>query len=130
MPLFGPRPVALIFARKVSPEIIDVLKKIDAATAANSERRMASCAVFCSSDEALPRQLAQVAKEANLSQTVLATFDTAGPARYKINPEVDVTVLLYRHSKVEANHVYKKGELSAAEADKILRDLPKILTDD
>jgi hypothetical protein len=127
---FGPRPVALIFARAVSPEIIELLKKLDACTAANSERRLASCAVFCSNDEGLPRQLDQVAKDTNLSHIVLATFNVAGPPRYKINPEADVTVVVYRHSRVEANHVYKKGQFNATEAEKVINDLPKILTDD
>jgi hypothetical protein len=36
--------------------------------------------------------------------------------------------VLYREHEVKANHAFRKGELTAAAAEKILSDLPKILT--
>ena len=41
---FGMRPVVMIFARQVSPELVGLLKRVNAAVAADSEGRLASFA--------------------------------------------------------------------------------------
>ena len=41
--------------------------------------------------------------------------------------DADVTVLLYVGRKVKANFAFEKGKLSAAEVEKVLKELPKIL---
>ena len=50
-----------------------------------------------------------------------------GPEEFKISPEAEVTVTIYRDGKVEATHAYGKGELSQAQIDAILKDTGKIL---
>jgi len=127
---FGARPVVMIFAREVTPQLVELLKKVDAATVANDDKRLGSFAVVCSNDEALPGQLAQFAKGQQLDHTILATYEAAGPARYHLSPEAQVTVVLYRHLTVKANHAFKKGELTGADIDKIIADLPKILAEE
>jgi hypothetical protein len=49
-----------------------------------------------------------------------------GPKSYNLSKEADVTVLLYKRQKVEANHAFKKGELSEEGLESILADVPKI----
>jgi hypothetical protein len=125
---FGTNPVVMIFAREASPQLVSLLKRVDAATAAHGDDSVGSCAIFCNDAEGLPEQLDQLAKQTNLNHIVLATFAADGPSRYKIAPDADVTVLLYTHGTVKANHSFKTGELTEASIETIMADLPLILT--
>ena len=49
-----------------------------------------------------------------------------GPEHYQVARQADVTVLMWRESKVEVNHAYK-GELTEKELLTIVADIPKIL---
>jgi hypothetical protein len=124
----GTHPVVMIFARETSPQLNSLLKRIDAATAAHEDNSMGSCAIFCNDAQGLPGQLAQLAKESNLNHIILATFAGAGPPRYNIAPDADVTVLLYSRCTVKANHSFKRDELTEAGIQTILADLPLILS--
>jgi hypothetical protein len=124
----GTNPVVMIFAREASPQLVNLLKRVDAATAAHRDDSLGSCAIFCDDAEGLPGQLAQLAKQSELNHTIIATFATAGPPRYKIAPDADVTVLLYTHCSVKANHSFRKGELTEASIESIMADLPLILS--
>jgi hypothetical protein len=126
----GPRPVAMIFAREISPAVVALIKKIDAATAAHTDCRMGSFIVFCNEAEGLPKQLAELARKENLKNIILSTFAVGGPANYHLAPEADVTVVLYTHFTVKANHAFSKGEMSSKDIDKIIADVAKILPQD
>jgi hypothetical protein len=123
----GTNPVVMIFARETTPQLVTLLKRVDAATLAHGNESLGSCAIFCSDAAGLPGQLAQLAKQSHLNQIILATFAASGPPRYKIAPDADVTVLLYTHGTVKANHSFKRGELGAGNIDTIMADLPLIL---
>jgi hypothetical protein len=127
---YGPRPVAMIFAREANPAVIALMKKIDAATAAHSDARMGSFIVFCNEAEGLPRQLAELAGKENLKDIILSTYATGGPASYHLAPEAEVTVVLYSHFTVKANHAFNKGAMTEADIDRIVADVPKILSQD
>ena len=124
----GTNPVVMIFARELTPEVVGLLRRVDAATAAHGNSSMGSCAIFCSDAEGLPEKLSRFAKQYNLNQTILATCASAGPPRYKIAADADVTVVLYTSCTVKANHSFKKGELTEASIETIMADLPLILT--
>jgi hypothetical protein len=125
----GTNPVVMIFARDTSPALTQLLQRVDAATGAHANDSMGSCAIFCT-DEQIGGNLAQLARQSNLTNTILATYEPSGPARYKLAPEAEVTVLVYTHCVVKANHSFRKGELTQAGIDKILADLPLILSQD
>ena len=69
----------MIFAREVSDSLTSLVKKIDAATAENSEKKMGSFVVFLSDDEKLADQLKTLAEKSNLKNTILAVDNVAGP---------------------------------------------------
>jgi hypothetical protein len=125
----GTHPVVMIFAREATPQVVSLLKRVDAATAAHGEESMGSCAIFCNDAPGLPGQLAQLAKQSNLNNIILATLAAVGPPRYQIAADAEVTVLLYTRGTVKANHAFKKGELTEANVQTILTDLPLILSD-
>jgi hypothetical protein len=122
----GTRPVVMIFAREMTPQLLDLLKRVDVATAAQGDGSLGSCAIFCNDAEGVPAQLAQLAKQNNLNHIILATFAATGPPRYQIAADADVAVLLYTHCTVKANHSFKKGELTGASIETIIADLPLI----
>jgi len=127
---FGPRPVAMVFAREASPAVVALLKKLDAATAAHQDGRLASAVIVLSDDREAPAALKTLVEREGIKNTILALDGPAGPASYKIAAEADVTVILYTHHAVKANHAFRKGELSAAATDAVIADLAKILVEE
>jgi hypothetical protein len=102
-----------------------LVKKIDETNASNGG--MASCVVFCSDEEGLDKKLKELAGKEKLKKTILTIDNPAGPGEYRIAKDAEVTVLVYRDKTVSANLAFKKGELKAADADKVLAELGKIL---
>ncbi len=119
----------MIFAREISKPVTSLVKKIDAATAKNSDARMASFAVFLSDDEGLDKKLKEWADKEKIKKTALTIDNPAGPSGYHIAKDADVTVLLYVKKNVKANYAFKKGELKGKDIEKIVGDLSRILPD-
>jgi len=118
----------MIFAREVSDSLTSLVKKIDAATAANSKCKMGSFVVFCSDDDdALKGKLKDLAAKEDLKKIVLTIDQPDGPKAYKVAKDAEVTVILYNQRKVESNHAFKKGELDDKAIEAIVADLKKIL---
>jgi hypothetical protein len=123
----GNNPVAMIFARDTSEQLVSLISKLDAETIKNKEKKMGSFAVFCNDAEGLDSKLKDVAKSQNLKAFVLAIDNPTGPEPYKIAKDADVTVVLYNKSKVIANYSFKKGELKSSDVEKIVSDVSKIV---
>jgi hypothetical protein len=124
----GNNPVAMIFARKCTPELNTLIKKIDAETVKNKDAKMGSFVVFLSDDGDLAKKLEQVAKKDNLKECVLSIDDNpAGPKGYNVAKDADVTVVLYVERQVKANYAFKDGELKEKDVEKIVSDVSKIL---
>src|SRR5260370_35373579 len=100
----------MIFARKACDDLTILVRKLDAATTANSKAKMGSFVVFCSDDDSLKDKLQQLAKKEDLKKIVLSIDNPAGPEKYKIAKDAEVTVVLYNEHKVMANHAFRKGE--------------------
>jgi hypothetical protein len=123
----GPNPVAVVFAREVTPEVTKLIKKLDGCTIKNSECRMGSYVVFLSDKEGLENELKSMADNQKLEKIILSIDNPAGPQKYKISKGADVTVLLYTEHTVKANYAFKKGELKDKDIEAIAKDVPKIL---
>ena len=123
----GNNPVIMIFAREPNETVTKLIQKVDEVTAKNKDARMGSFVVFCSSDKGLEKELTTLAKKLDLKKCVLAIDNPAGPDKYEVARDADVTVVLYVKSTVKANHAFKKGELKEKDIDTILADVSKIL---
>ncbi len=117
----------MIFARKVSDPLVSLVKEIDAATEKNSDCRMGSFVVFLNDEEGLAEKLKTLAEKENIDKCVLTIDNPAGPKKFMIAKEADVTVLLYNKQVVQANHAFGPGELNAAAIKTIVGDIKKIL---
>jgi len=120
-------PVAVVFAREATPEIAKLLKQLDVVTVKNEKANMGSYAVFCSDKEGLDKQLEKLASDQKLSQLILSIDNPAGPEKYKIARDADVTVVLYTNFEVRANHSFRKGQLNDTAIAKIVADVAKIV---
>jgi hypothetical protein len=123
----GANPVVMVCAREITPAVLSLVKRIDAATAAHRDDHMGSFAVFLSDAPGLPTTLKVFADREGVRSTILCTHPPAGPPTYRIATDAAVTVVLYDHHTVRANYAFRAGELALTAADAILADLPKIL---
>lgn len=123
----GNHPVAMIFAREVTPALGNLIKKIDEVTVQNKDTGMGAFVVFCSNEEGLEGKLVKMAEKANLNKVVLSIDNPAGPKDYNVAKDADVTVVLYTKRTVKANHAFAKGELNDKAIEKIVADVSKIV---
>jgi len=123
----GDNPVAMIFAREVTPEVAKLIKKIDEATEKNKGADMGSFVVFCSDDSGLEKKLKELASENKIKDTVLSIDNPAGPKGYNVAKDADVTVVLYVKRTAKVNHAFKKGQLNDKAIDKIVSEIPSII---
>jgi hypothetical protein len=103
----------MVFARQISAPLSDLIQKLNAVTGKHRDAKLGSFVVFLGTRAKLEPGLKELDKKLGLEHTVLAIDAPPGPEAYQINPNADVTVLLYTDFKVEANHAFKKGELDA-----------------
>lgn len=120
----------MIFARKSSPALASLVKQLDAQLAAHEDQKLVAFVNFLGDDAAaLEQQAAKLGADEAIERVALVVpADHAnGPPGLEISPDAEVTVVLYRHTTVEANHAYAAGEFQASSVQQILEDLPKIL---
>jgi hypothetical protein len=122
----GGNPVAVVFAREATPAVAKLLKQLDEATVKHAKAEMGSYAVFCNDKDGLDKQLVKLAAEQKLTKLILSIDNPAGPEKYGISKDAEVTVLLYNDHKVLANHSFKKGDLNDSAITKIVADVSKI----
>jgi hypothetical protein len=123
----GANPVAIIFARRVTPELTNLIRQIDQATDKNKERRMGSFVVFLSESDNLETKLKELAKKEKIQHSILTIDNPEGPENYNIAQEAEVTVVLYAKLTVKANHAFKRGDLNNKAIEAIVADLSKVL---
>lgn len=126
---YGSRPVVAVFAREVSPAVIQLIKTIDRATSMNREKGLGSYVVFCSDADGVGRQLQAMAQKEGIQHTVITLYKAGGPEKYRLSPAADVTVLLYHHLTVKANHALKTGDLNETTIGTIGAEIAKLATE-
>ncbi len=127
---FGARPTVNIFAREITPELVDLIKQVDQKVAANENLKMAAFVVHLTDDtEVSADQLKKVATEnQGLKNIPLTNYEgAAGPSGYKIGQDADITVLMWVKGEVKVNHALKSADLNKETISKIVGDTSKIL---
>ncbi|GAB4150857.1 MAG: hypothetical protein Tsb009_25930 [Planctomycetaceae bacterium] len=126
---FGARPVVSIFTRTIDDNLASLVKKIDAKVAENKDQRMAAFVVLLTDDpDADEAKLKALAKKHGIKNVPLTLFDgVAGPPRYKIAKDAEVTVMMWKRISVKANHAFAKGKLDKKGIDAVVKSTAKIL---
>jgi hypothetical protein len=118
----------MVFARKINDSLIGLIKQIDKAAAQHGNSRLGACVVFPRDDGTLSDALKALVKKEGIQHTILAIdLSDSIPPQRKLSPEADITVLLYVHYMVQANHAFRAGELKKKDIQKIIADLSKIV---
>jgi hypothetical protein len=107
-----------------------LLKQLDEAVAKNRAVELRTIAVFITSDSrATEAKLKEMVEKARLSDNVPLVIpeDPATLKSYKVHPDADVTVVLYRRYKVLDNFAFKAGQFQEKDVKAILAALPKII---
>jgi hypothetical protein len=122
----GAAPVAVVFARELTPGVATLITKLDAVTVKNGGKNMGSYAVFMSDDEKLQGKLQTLAKKADLKKLILSIDNPAGPKEYQIAKDAAVTVLLYNEFVVASNYAFSNADLSDSDIARVVGDVTKI----
>ena len=126
----GDDPVVAVFARTGDDAMTHkLLKAIDAETVKHEKADMFSFAVFSGDKAKLEPQLKGAAKKSDLKKLVLAIEEKEDPipAKYNLNADADVTVILYVEHVVKANYTFAKGKLTDKDIDAVVKDVAKIV---
>jgi hypothetical protein len=108
--------------------LTSLVKSLDSEIGKNG--KLKSFVVILNDDDETSKGLKALAKKASIAHVPLTmSANPAGPPPYKINKDADITVLMWRGSKVQVNHAFKKGDLTEADVKTITAELPKILKD-
>lgn len=126
---YGAQPVVNIFARKMDENVTKLVKELDGVVGKNRDSRMAAFVVVLTDDpDAQETSLKKTAETHGIKHTPLTVFEnSAGPAKYRINKDADVTVMMWVDSDVKINHALKGEELNKESIAKIVGDTAKIL---
>jgi hypothetical protein len=123
---YGQRPVALVFARELTPAVAGLLARLDA-EAAKPGAELGGYAVLLGDPDRLAEPARQMARGQNLRAVVLTAAEAA-PPRYAVADDAAVTVVLYRLRMVQASHAFRAGELDDRATDAVLADVQRMLS--
>ena len=118
-----------IFTRAITDDLTSLVKEIDAAVKSHEDKKMAAFTVVLTDDaDKTEEQLKALAKDAKVEKVPLTLMEgAAGPPKYKIAKDAEVTVLLWKGQKVKVNHAFGKGQLTKEAIKKVVADTSKIL---
>jgi hypothetical protein len=121
------KPAAIVFTRKLTPEVGKLLSTFDAWVGENPKDAVASWMTVLGEKTVTSDNLAKWSKETGLKQIPVGIFDDPdGPPSYRLNKEAEVTVLLFTKKKVIANYALQKNELTDKTIEKIKGDLKSL----
>jgi hypothetical protein len=120
--------VVCVFARKTSEPLASLVKQIDK-TIGEEPKLKSFVVVLTREGDKVAGDLKTLATEAGIEHVPLTMHqDPAEVPAYEIAKGADITVLMWKGSKVRVNHAYK-GELTDQEIRAIVADIPKVLND-
>jgi hypothetical protein len=123
---YGDAPVAAVFAREVTPQVIQLIKEFDRA-AVKENGKMGTYVVFLGDRDGLEEKLKKVVTDHKIEKCVLCIDNPGGPEKYNIAKAAEVTVVLYQDFNVKANFAFKKGEMKDTDVAGVVKALQKIL---
>jgi hypothetical protein len=124
----GDSPSVAIFARSADDATLKkLIATLEDATAKNAKAELNGFVVFCSHSDKLEGSLKAFAEKAKLKNVVLAIEEPAGPEKYNINKDAEVTIVLYKERVVTANYSFAKGKLTEKDIEKVSAEIEKLV---
>jgi hypothetical protein len=128
---YSTRPVVMVYTREINPQVVRLIKKINAATGVHQKERLGSYVVLLCDRQNREKDLKTLAEKERIDRTLLSlvVLDAAGRKRFddRFGAQAETTVILANAKRqVKASYAFRTGELTDMRADHILADLPKI----
>jgi len=103
------------------------VKELDKAVAANKEAKLASFVVFLTDKrDALEPKVTELAKTEKIANVPLTIVENvAGPEKYKIAKDADLTVTIYSGNESKASFAYEKGKFDEKATKEIVAAIGK-----
>ena len=122
------KPTVIVFGRTLSPATGKLLAALDAEALAGKDLRL-KCWFTQLTETADLDALGKWSQAHGLkSLTVGASEDPDGPPGYTLNPEAEVTVLMFVDKKVVVNVALRADELTAERIAEVRASLSRVLT--
>ncbi len=129
--MLGGKPVVSIFTRKADARLASLIKQLDAELPKHEDQKLSAFVNLIGSPDvdALKKTATQFGKKNQSEHVAIVVPEDSenGPADYNINPQAEVTVIIYRDGKVAANHAFAPGKLDAKAISAVINDTAKIL---
>ena len=105
------------------------MKEIDKSVGKHKDQKLASFVVFLTDKrEELEPKVAELAKKEKIENIPLTIAESvAGPEKYKVDKNAEVTVIVYSKGETKANYSFAKGELNEKKIAEIVEALPKAI---
>ena len=118
-----------VFARELTDDLASLVKQLDAVVGKNEAKKMGGFVVLLSENpDADEAKVKAFAEKHGIKNLPLTLFDgVAGPPKYNLAKEADVTVHLWVKQEVKAKHAFGKGGLTASAVKQVVADTAKIL---
>lgn len=124
----GDSPVVAIFARNPDDAALKkLISAVEDATTRHAKAELTGFVVFCGERDKLGGKLKDLAEKARLQNVVLAIEAKEGPAKYDINPDANITVLLYKERIVKSNFTFGPGKLTEKDVEKVKTEIGKLV---
>jgi hypothetical protein len=128
----GDRPVVMLFAREVTPEVRRLLKEIDTQVDAHRALGLRAFCVFHARDgrDLLPVVQTVAFEEKIELPLTIAAAAVDGPAGQNLHPDASVTAILYREQTVAESFAWRPGELTPGELTRLLKSVKELAEKD
>ncbi|QEG40517.1 hypothetical protein [Roseimaritima ulvae] len=113
---YGGRPMVMVFARKNSEKLNQLVGKLDKAVASHSDNQLKSFVTLVGADtETLKKEASKLASSTSVKgvPVVIAKDNENGPRNYKLDSKADVTVVIANNSQVVSNQTYTADDVDA-----------------
>jgi hypothetical protein len=125
-------PAVLVFARRPDAATARLLRDLREAIQEYKQEKLFGWMVFLgnpdtASETGTERRAWELAREAGATSVPISALgDPQGPPGYRIAPEADLTLIIFRRGKVLYNRAYRAGEWNERAAGSALKELPKV----
>lgn len=117
-----------IQTRKITDSLASLVKELDGMVDNVSDKKgnetgHAFVVLLTDDSDAATKELEAVAEKNKIKNIPLTVFDgEAGPPRYNIAKDAEVTIMMWKDQKVKVNRVFGANELNKDSVKEVLKD--------
>ncbi|MEM6779707.1 MAG: hypothetical protein AAF670_18775 [Planctomycetota bacterium] len=114
---YGSRPMVMVFAQQTGQKVTELVKQIDSAVADNADAQLRGLVTMFGAETArLTDSATKLAGQADPQNVpiVVSKDSEAGPSSYRLNQDVEITVVVASDSQVVARHEFSADSLDVA----------------